>query len=53
MTDPEIVQDEQDVEGHGLVKRDAPQNESGVRDDALNAQEDGDDDVEGHTRLVR
>jgi hypothetical protein len=54
MTEPDITQDEQDVEGHaGVLKRDAPQNASDARDDALNAQDDGDDDAEGHTFLVK
>lgn len=46
MSEPDITQDEQDVEGHTWVKRDAPQNESDARD-ALDTQDD--DDVAGHT----
>lgn len=53
MTEPDITKDEQDVEGHGIgVKREAPQNASDARDDALNARDDG-DDTEGHVNLVK
>jgi hypothetical protein len=52
MTEPEITPDERDVEGHTFTVREAPQNESDARD-ALNAQDDGDDDVEGHRNVVK
>jgi hypothetical protein len=46
MSEPDINQDEQDVEGHtSTVMRNQPQDESDTRDD-LTARDD--DDVAGH-----